>query len=79
MRGSIRGFHGKTDPAAFLAEGGKEVHFEQSEASSNRVDDLRVGQWVEFELQYGFERPCAVNVNRWQRDAGQRSGAPFGS
>jgi hypothetical protein len=26
------------------------------------VDDLRVGHWVEFELQYGFERLRAVNI-----------------
>jgi hypothetical protein len=24
---------------------------------------------VEFELQYGFERPCAVKVRRLERDA----------
>jgi hypothetical protein len=36
------------------------------------VDDLRVGCWVEFELQYGFERQCAVNVKRLHGDASQR-------
>jgi len=39
------------------------------------VDKLRVGHSVEFELQYGFERPCAVNIKRLNRNAGQRSGA----
>lgn len=50
---------------------------ERSEAS-NRVEDLRVGHRVEFELQYGFERPCAVNIKRLHRD-GQRPGAPIDS
>jgi len=31
---------------------------------------------VEFELQYGFERPCAVNIKRLHRDD-QRPGAPI--
>ena len=58
----------KDGSGCILAEDGKEVCFERSEAS-NRVDDLGVGHWVEFELQYGFERPCAVNVKRLHRDA----------
>ena len=79
MRGSITRVSRKDGSGCILAEDGKEVHFERSGASRNGVDDLRVGHWVEFELQYGFERPCAVNVKRLQRDAGQRPGTPIGS
>jgi cold shock CspA family protein len=52
-----------------LAEDGKEVCFERSEASRDGVDKFRVGHSVEFELQYGFERPCAVNIKRVHHDA----------
>jgi cold shock CspA family protein len=69
MRGSITRVSRKDGSGCILAEDGKEVCFERSEAS-NRVDDLGVGHWVEFDLQYGFERPCAVNVKRLHRDAG---------
>jgi hypothetical protein len=34
---------------------------------------------VQFELQYGFEQPCAVNVRQLQPDAGQRPGTPTSS
>lgn len=78
MRGSITRVSRKDGSGCILAEDGKEVCFERSKAS-NGVDELRVGHWVEFELQYGFEQPCAVNVRRLQRDAGQRPGAPIGS
>jgi hypothetical protein len=47
----------------------REICFERAEASGKRVKELSVGYPVEFELQYGFERPCAVNVRRLERDA----------
>lgn len=77
MRGLITRVSRKDGSGCILAEDGKEVCFERSEASK-RVDDLRVGQWVVFELQYGFERTCAVNIKRLHRD-GQRPLAPIGS
>ena len=58
MRGSITRVSRKNGSGSILAEDGKEVRFERSGASSNGVDDLRVGHSVEFELQYGFERPA---------------------
>jgi cold shock CspA family protein len=67
MRGSITRVSRKDGSGCILAKDGKEICFERSEASSNGVEELRVGHWVEFELQYGFERPCAVNVKRLQR------------
>ena len=73
MRDSITRVSRKDGSGCILAEDGKEVCFERPEAS-NRVEDLRVGHWVEFDLQYGFEQPCAVNVKRLQRDASQTFG-----
>lgn len=78
MRGSITRVSRKDGSGCILAEDGMEVCFERSKAR-NGVDELRVGHWVEFELQYGFEQPCAVNIRRLQRDAGQRPGTPIGS
>jgi cold shock CspA family protein len=79
MRGSITRVSRKDGSGCILAEDGKEVCFQRSEAGSNGVDELRVGHQVEFELQYGFERPCAVNVKRLQFDSGQRPGTPIGT
>ena len=76
MRGSVTRVSRKDSSGSILAEDGKEVHFERPGASRNGVDDLRVGHWVEFELQYGFERPSAVNIKRLHGDARQRPGAP---
>jgi len=78
MRGSITRVSRKDGSGCILAEDGKEVYFERSEASSNGVDDLRVGHSVEFELQYGFERPFAVNI-RLHRDAWPTFRPPIGS
>ncbi len=72
MRGTVTRVSRKDGSGSILAEDGKEVHFDRSKAGDNRVDDLRVGCWVEFELQYGFEWQCAVNVKRLQGDACQR-------
>ena len=69
MRGSITRVSRKDGSGCILAEDGKEVCFERSEASRDGVDKFRVGHSVEFELQYGFERPCAVNIKRVHRDA----------
>jgi cold shock CspA family protein len=77
MRGSITRVSRKDGSGCILAEDGKEVYFERS-GVSNGAGDLRVGHSVEFELQYGFERPCAVNIKRLHRDAGQRPGTPVG-
>ncbi|MBZ5664880.1 MAG: cold shock domain-containing protein [Acidobacteriia bacterium] len=70
MHGSVTRVSRKDGSGCILAEDGNEVCFERSEASSEGVDEVRVGHWVEFELQYGFERPCAVNVKRLHSDDG---------
>ncbi len=72
MRGSITRVSRKDGSGCILAEDGKEVSFERSGINSNGAVELRVGHWVQFELQYGFEQPCAVNVRQLQPDAGQR-------
>ncbi len=72
MRGSVTRVSRKNGSGSILAEDGNEVGFERSAVDRNGVDedDLKVGHYVEFELQYGFERPCAVNVKRLHRDCG---------
>ena len=72
MRGSVTRVSRKNGSGCILSEDGNEVHFERSAVASNGTaeEDLRVGHYVEFELQYGFERPCAVNVKRLHRDRG---------
>jgi cold shock CspA family protein len=70
MRGAILRVSRKSGSGCILAEDGKEVCFERSEAS-HRADDLRVGNRVEFELQYGFERPCAVNIKKFDDGAAE--------
>jgi cold shock CspA family protein len=79
MRGSITRVSRKDGSGCILAEDGKEVSFERSGINSNGAVELRVGHWVQFELQYGFEQPCAVNVRQLQPDAGQRPGTPTSS
>lgn len=78
MRGSITRVSRKDGSGCILTEDGKEVSFERSGTNSNGANALRVGHWVEFELQYGVEQSCAVNVRRSERDAGQRPGTPIG-
>ena len=75
MRGLVTRVLRKDGSGSILAENGKEVHFERSATSGSGADGLRVGHWVEFELQYGFEQPCAVNVKRLHRETGQGSEA----
>jgi len=72
MRGSVTRVSRKNGSGCILAEDGNEVCFERSAVGSKGTDedDLKVGHCVEFELQYGFERPCAVNVKRLHRDRG---------
>ena len=69
MLGSITRVSRKDGSGSILAEDGKEICFERSEARGKGVEELSVGYRVEFELQYGFERPCAVNVRRLEREA----------
>lgn len=51
MRGSITKLSRREGYGFILAEDGNEVYFDKSEAKAH---DLRVGQCVEFELQYAL-------------------------
>ncbi len=75
MRGSITQVSGDGS-GCILAEDGNEVYFERSGIGGNGVDDLRVGHWVEFELQYGSEQLRAVGIKRLCRDVERRHEAP---
>jgi cold shock CspA family protein len=68
MRGSITQVSGDGS-GCILAEDGNEVYFEKSRISGSGFDGLRVGHWVEFELQYGLEELQAVGIKRLRRDA----------
>ena len=75
MHGSVTRVSRKDGSGSILAENGTEVHFERSATSGNGGEDLRVGNWVEFELQYGFEQACAVSVKRMPRETSEGAGA----
>ena len=69
IRGSITRVSRKDGSGCILSEDGHEVYFDRSGVVRNGADELRVGRCVEFELQYGFERLSAVNVEPLHRDA----------
>jgi cold shock CspA family protein len=75
MRGSITQVSGDGS-GCILAEDGNEVYFERSGISGSSVDDLKVGHWVEFELQHGCEELHAVGIKRLRRDVERRPEAP---
>lgn len=75
MRGSVTEVSGG-GLGCILAEDGNEVYFEKSGISRCDVDDLRVGHWVEFELQYGPGQLRAVSVKHLHRDVERRPEAP---
>lgn len=75
MRGSITQVSADGS-GCILAEDGNEVYFETSGISTNSVDDLKVGHWVEFEPRYGPEQLFAVGVKRLRRDVDRRPEAP---
>lgn len=62
MRGSITGLLRKQSCGFILGEDGCEVYFDSSGLKGFEITALSVGQWVEFELQYGSERLRAVNI-----------------
>lgn len=75
MRGSITQVSGDGS-GCILAEDGNEVYFERSGINGTGVDDLRVGYWVEFELQCGFEQFRGVSIKRLCRDVERRQDTP---
>ncbi len=70
MRGSITRLW--EDGCGFiLAEDGCEVYFDQFGRKKNGIHDLRVGYWVEFELQNGFAQLRAMNIKRLTSDVSE--------
>lgn len=63
MKGSITQIFKRQQCGFILTEEGNEVYFNH-EGVEGELSDYRVGSWVEFEIQYGFERPHAVNVKK---------------
>jgi cold shock CspA family protein len=76
MRGSITGFLRKQGGGFILGEDGCEVYFDRSGINASEIAGLSVGQWVEYELQYGFERLRATNVKILRGEQGQASSLP---
>lgn len=62
VRGSITGLLRKQGCGFILGEDGCEIYFDRSTLNGTEFVELSVGQWVEFDLQYGFERLRATNV-----------------
>ena len=62
MRGSITRLVKKQGFGFILGEDGCEVYFERTGLNGLDIAGLSVGKWVEYEIQYGFERLRAVNV-----------------
>jgi cold shock CspA family protein len=62
MRGSITGLLRKRGCGFILGEDGCEVYFDRSAVNKSDIARLFVGQWVEYELQYGFERVRGTNI-----------------
>jgi cold shock CspA family protein len=75
MRGSITQVSGDGS-GCILAKDGNEIYFEKSGISGSGFDGLRVGHWVEFEVQNGFEELHAVGIKRLRRDAERRPEPP---
>ena len=68
MRGSITGLLRKQGGGFVLGEDGCEIYFDRSALNGTEFAALSVGQWVEFELQYGFERLRAANIRPLQKE-----------
>jgi cold shock CspA family protein len=62
MRGSITRLLRKQGCGFILGEDGCEVYFDRSALNGSDIAGLSVGQWVEYELQYGFERLRGTNI-----------------
>lgn len=62
MRGSITRLLRKQGCGFVLGEDGCEAYFDRSGVNGSEIGGLSVGQWVEYELQYGFERLRATNI-----------------
>ncbi len=62
MRGSITGILRKKGCGFILGEDGCEVFFDRSALGETDIGILSIGQWVEYEIAYGFERMRAAKI-----------------
>jgi len=70
MRGSITQLHRKQGSGFILGEDGCEVYFDRSALNGSDIARLSVGQWVEYELQDGFDRLRATKITSFRRGVG---------
>jgi cold shock CspA family protein len=68
MRGSITRLVRKQGCGFILGEDGCEVYFDRSALNGSEIANLSIGQWVQYELQYGFERLRATNIQPLQKE-----------
>ena len=73
MRGSITQLFRKKGCGFILGEDGREAYFDRSGVNSSEIAALSVGQWIEYELQYGFERLRATNIKILRGGAAQNT------
>jgi cold shock CspA family protein len=75
MKGSITRILQNQQCGFILSQEGNEVYFKEDDVEGGDIRDLHIGQWVEFEMQYGFERPRAVSIKRVKVHEQQRGAA----
>ncbi len=79
MRGSVWQLQ-KTPVSGFIiGEDGCEIYFDRDGLNGTNIAALSVGQWVEFDLQYGPERPRATNIKVLGRGCAGINGATTNS
>lgn len=61
-RGSITRLFREEGCGFILDQDGCELHFDRSGLNGVDISSLFLGEWVEYEVQYGFERLRAINV-----------------
>ncbi len=62
MLGSVTLLFKKQNCGFILAEDGCEVFFDSASLGEAEVSDLHLGQWVEFDVQYGAARTRAIHI-----------------
>lgn len=62
MRGSVTRLVKDMAYGFILGEDGCEVYFDRNSTNGVELASLSVGEWVEFSVASGSERPRAVNV-----------------
>ena len=75
MRGSITQLLRKRGYGFILGEDGCEVCFDRASFGRLDISALSIGLWVEYDIQYGFERMRAVNVKPFAERPGNTGDA----